>query len=332
TVGYVGTANSYSSGGSGGFAAGTVTYDLVTINGDAITNNNQPPTISSFTDTNCPDYTNITVAFTVSDDSTPPDSLTYSAVSLNPNFVTPSFVFGGSGANRTLKITPNNPIPDQIDAAPILVTVTDANGDSAKAWFLLTVTSVNLSPTNPLTHLPATNTVANKSLTIPFTVSDDRTPANGITYTVTSGNNTVVPSANIVVTPNGATPTVTITPALNQLGVANLTITASDNDPVEPRSTTATIAFMVRPNTNVIAIDYFNYDDAGPLDTVSGGFWQHLSGNFRQMQVGSGIVTVDTLDNTENLQTPLLNAPYATNSGRVLYSSFIINMNDPIRQ
>src|SRR5262249_11259207 len=62
------------------------------------------------------------------------------------------------------------------------------------------------------------------------------------------------------------------------------------------------------------------------------GFWQHLSGNFRQMQVGSGIVTVDTLDNTENLQTPLLNAPYATNSGRVLYSSFVINMNDPIRQ
>jgi hypothetical protein len=332
TIGYVGTANSYSSGGSGGFAAGTVTYDLVTFNGDAITNNNQAPTISSFTDTNCPDYTNITVAFTVSDDSTPPDSLTYSAVSLNPNFISPTFVFGGSGANRTLKITPNNPIPDQIDAAPILVTATDANGDSAKAWFLLTVTSVNLSPTNSLTHLPATNTLANKPLTIPFSVSDDRTPANGITYTVTSGNNTVAASANIVVTPNGATPTVTITPALNQLGVANLTITANDNDPQEPRSTTATIAFMVRPNTNVVAIDYFNYDDAGALDTVSGGFWQHLSGNFRQMQVGSGIVTVDTLDNTENLQTPLLNAPYATNSGRVLYSSFIVNMNDPIRQ
>jgi hypothetical protein len=332
TNGYVGTANSYSSGGSGGFSAGTVTYDLVKISGDAITNGNQPPVISSFTDTNVPDYTNITVTFTVSDDSTAPDSLAYSAVSLNPSTISPSFVFGGSGANRTLQIIPNNPIPDQIDAAPILVTVTDGAGDSTKAWFILTVTSINLAPTNSLTHLPATNTVANTPLTIPFTVGDDRTPAGSITYDVNSGNNTVVPSANIVVTPNGATPTVTITPASNQLGVANLTISANDNDPVEPRSTTATIAFMVRPNTNVVAIDYFNYDDSGPLDTVSGGFWQHLSGNFRQMQVGSGIVTVDTLDNAENLQTPLLNAPYPTNSGRVLYSSFIVNMNDPVRQ
>jgi hypothetical protein len=332
TNGYVGTANSYSSGGAGGFAAGTVTYDLVTVSGDAITNNNQPPIISSFTDTNVPDYTNITVGFTVSDDSTAPDSLTYSAVSLNPSTINPTFVFGGSGANRTLKITPNNPIPDQIDAAPILVTVTDADGDSAKAWFLLTVSSVNLAPTNSLTQLPATNTLANTPLTIAFSVGDDRTSAGGITYTVASGNNTVVPSGNIVVDTTGPNPTVRITPAPNQLGVANLSITANDNDPQEPRSTTAVIAFMVRPNTNVVAIDYFNYDDSGPLDTVSGGFWQHLSGNFRQMQVGSAIVTVDTLDNTENLQTPLLNAPYATNSGRILYSSFILNMNDPIRQ
>ena len=331
TNAYVGTANSYSSGGSGGFAAGTVTYDLVTISGDAITNNNHPPVISSFTDTNVPDYTNITLNFTVSDDTTAPDSLTYSAVSLNLGTVNPTFEFAGSGPNRTLKIIPNNPIPDQVDAAPILVTVTDANGDSAATWFILTVTAINLAPTNSLTTLPATNTLANTPLTIPFFVGDDRTPANGISYTVSSGNNTVVPAGNIVVTPNGANPTVTVTPAANQLGVANISITANDNDLTEPRSTKATIAFMVRPNTNIVAIDYFNYDSNGALDAVSGGFWQHLSGNFGQMKVDSGVVTVNTLDNTENLQTPLLNSPFETNSGAVLYSSFVISMNDSIR-
>jgi hypothetical protein len=332
TNGYVGTANSYSSGGSGGFAAGTVTYDLVTISGDAITNKNMPPVVSSFADTNVPDFTNITVNFTVSDDSTPPDSLAYSAVSLNSATVSPAFVFGGSGASRTLTIIPNNPIPDQIDAAPILVRVTDADGDSTATWFTLTVTAVNLAPTNSLTTLAATNTLANTPLTIPFSVGDDRTPAGGITYTVASGNNTVIPSGNIVVTPNGSNPTLTITPAVNQLGVANISVTASDNDAQEPRHNTAVIAVMVRPNTNVVAIDYFNYDNGGALDAVSGGFWQHLSGNFGQMQVNSGVVTVDTLDNTENLQTPLLNAPYQTNSGTVLYSSFIVNLNDPLRQ
>jgi hypothetical protein len=321
---YLGTANTYGT-------AGTVTYDLVTVTGDAITNNNAPPTVSSFANTNAPDYAPLTLNFTVSDDTTPPDQLTYSAVSLNTSTVNPAFTFGGSGANRTLRITPNT-IPDQIDAAPILVTVTDANGDSAVTWFLLTVTSVNLAPTNSLTLLKATNTLANTAITIPFAVADDRTPASGLTYSVASGNTTLVPNANIVVNGAGtASPSVTVTPAANQLGVGVINVTVNDNDVQEPRSTTATIAFMVRPNTNIVAIDYFDYDQSGALDAVSGGFWQHLSGVFGQMKVGSGSVTVDSINNTENLQTPLLNGPYKTNSGVVLYASYMVNITDPTK-
>ena len=323
-AGYLGTANTYGT-------AGTVTYDLVTITGDAITNNNAPPTISSFGDTNTPDYIPLTLNFTVSDDTTPPDQLTYSAVSSNWPAVNPTFAFGGSGANRTLTITPNT-IPDQIDVAPILVTVTDPNGDSAVTWFLLTLTSVNLAPTNTLTLLKATNTLANTAITFPFAVGDDRTPASGLAYSVASGNTTLVPTGNIVINGAGtANPSVTITPAANQLGVGAVSVTVSDNDVQEPRSTTATIAFMVRPNTNIVAIDYFNYDASGALDTVSGGFWQHLTGVYGQMKVGSGVVTVDTRNNTENLQTPLLDGPYKTNSGAVLYASYIVNINDPTR-
>jgi hypothetical protein len=39
-----------------------------------------------------------------------------------------------------------------------------------------------------------------------------------------------------------------------------------------------------------------------------------------------GYVTVDTFDNTENLQATLLGAPYLTNSGGTLYASYIVNM------
>jgi len=322
TNNYVGAANTYGAGG-------TVTYDLIGVFGDAITNNNMPPTVSGFMDTNTVDYIPVTNHFMVSDDTTPPDSMTYSAVSLNPSTVSPSFAFSGSGPNRTLIITPNS-IRDSVDAAPILVTVTDANGDSTAAWFLLTLTSQNLPPTNSLTRLQATNTLANTPITIPFTVGDDRTSVASLTYSVASDNNTLIPSANVVVTPNGAAPTVTITPAANQPGVGVVSVTVNDNDTLEPKSTTANIAFMVRPNTNVVAIDYFNYDNSGSLDTVGAGFWQHLTGVFGQLQVGSGAAAVDTSDDTENLQTTLLGGPYSTNGGAVLYASYIVNM-DPAK-
>ena len=46
---YIGTANTYGT-------SGTVTYDIVNISGYAITNNNTPPTISAFFNTNMVDY------------------------------------------------------------------------------------------------------------------------------------------------------------------------------------------------------------------------------------------------------------------------------------
>ena len=323
---YLGTANTYGT-------TGTVTYDLVTVSGDAITNANIPPIISSgIMDTNVADFTNLTVNFTVTPGTTPANSLTYAATSLNPSKVNPAFTFGGTGANRTLTIVPNT-IPDQIDAAPILVTATDANGDVAATWFLLTVTSINLAPTNSLTQSPgAANTLANTPITIPFTVGDDRSTPGQLSYSVASDNNTLIPApANIVVGNQGtANPTVTITPAQNQLGVALLNVTVFDNDAVEPRSTTANIAFSVRPNTNVVAIDYFTYDNSGSLDSISAGFWTHLSGVLGQMKVSSGAAIVNQADNTENLQTALLGAPYRTNSSAVLYASYIVNM-DPTK-
>jgi hypothetical protein len=326
TSNYVGTANTYGT-------AGTVTYDIVTINGVAITNNNTPPTISSFANTNKADYTNLTLNFTVGDAETPASALTVTAVALNPSKVNANLILGGSGANRTLTIQ-SNTIPDTMDATPILVTVTDGNGDSTATWFDLTVTTLNLPPTNSLTTLVTTNTLANTPFTNTFHVGDDRTPVSGLTYSVASDNNTLIPAANIVVANQGtASPKLIVTPASNQLGVALISVTVNDNDTVDPKSTTANIAFMVRPNTNVQMVDYFDYDGSGSLDSIATGFWTHLSGNFGQMQVGGGAVSVDTVDNTENLQNALLGAPYSTNfttniNKQVLYSSFIVNM-DP---
>jgi hypothetical protein len=324
---YVGTANSYGT-------AGTVTYDRVTVTGDSYTNTINPPAITStFTNVTTADYVPVTLNFTVSDPNYTGDQLTYSATTLgqvNQNNPAPTvnanYTFGGSGANRTLTITPS-PTQDQVDASPVAVTVTDPNGYSTVTWFDLTLTSVNLAPTNSLTSLVTTNTLANSAITIPFTVADDRTPVSGLTYSVASGNNTVVSNANISVINQGtANPSLVIIPNTNEVGLAQVSVTVNDNDSLEPRSTTANIEFMVRPNTNVVLVDYFNYDNSGSLDTLSSGFWNHLSGNFGQLKADNDVAVVDTLDNTENLQAPLLNGPYATNSGVTLYDSFTVNM------
>ena len=86
---------------------------------------------------------------------------------------------------------------------------------------------------------------------------------------------------------------------------------------------------MVRPNTNIVLADEFDYDNTGALDTVSAGFWTHLSGNAGQMQVGSDMVTVDTLDNTENLQAALVGGPFKTNSGAAFHTPAITSSWDP---
>jgi hypothetical protein len=371
---WVGTANLYNSGASGNSAAGTFTVDVVAVLGDAITNNNVAPTIgflvnnaatlpttsyvsptNSYTyyATNMVDTNFVTFAFTASSPQMPATNLTFTVAPLNQvsagqfaNPVSPNFTVANTGPTNfllTIAFSPGEYIPDPIDASPILITATDTNGESATASFLLTVMSINQPPTNTLTALHDTNTLANTSLTIPFNVGSGRNPNTNLTVTVTSDNNTVIPVGNISI--GGATNggvvnnagnfgvtnttgnlTVTLTPAQEQVGNALISVTVSDNDPVEPRSTTAIMAVIVRPNANILAIDYFNYDNSGSLDTIASGYWQHLSGINGQLQAGNGVATISS-GNTENLEAPLVGAPYRTNSGAVLYSSCTINVN-----
>ncbi len=339
TNNWVGTANSYTSGATPPYAAGTVTYDLVAFTGDAITNNNTPPIVSSFVNTNMVDTNTLVIPFSASSLQMPSGDLTVSAQVLNTvaagpftqtiNPQTLDAQYSGS-TNFTLTISfGENFIPDPADAAPILVTVTDTNGESASAWFILTATALNQPPTNTLTAVQTTNLLANTSLAVPFFVGGGTSsPASNFTFTITSDNNTVIPAGNVVISGNTNTGNLvlTITPATNQVGNAVVSVGVDDNNPAEPRTTTANIACVVRPNTNVVAIDYFNYDQSGSLDTIAASYWTHLSGVTGQLQAGNGVATVSDQD-TENLQAQLINGAYKTNSGKTLYYSCTVNMN-----
>jgi hypothetical protein len=161
--------------------------------------------------------------FTVGDDLTPDTSLTVSASSSNVTLIPIiNCVFGGSGAGRTVTITPAT---GQSGTATITITVTDGGGQTANQAIAVTV---NALPT--ITGL-ATGVVTNRNTStsaLSFTIGDDLTAATALTLSAGSSNTTLVPPGNCAFGGSGANRTVTITPANNEVGSATITINVTD--------------------------------------------------------------------------------------------------------
>ena len=109
------------------------------------TSANHSPTISDIANQTTAEDTSIgPIAFTVGDLETPAGNLTLSATSSNTALVpVANIVFGGSGVNRSVTITP---APNQNGQVTLTITVHDANGGTAQDSFILTVTVVNDAP------------------------------------------------------------------------------------------------------------------------------------------------------------------------------------------
>ncbi len=97
---------------------------------------NDPPGISDITNRVTLKNQSIDVPFTVADVEADPGSLAVTGSSANTNLVrNTSLVFSGSGASRTVRVTP---VTNQIGAAAITITVSDGT-NSASDGFNLTV-------------------------------------------------------------------------------------------------------------------------------------------------------------------------------------------------
>jgi lipopolysaccharide/colanic/teichoic acid biosynthesis glycosyltransferase len=139
----------------GPFGAGTdAIYDQILIDDEVIGSSpgdpgnpggNTPPTISSIASQTTPRNTPVgPITFSVGDAESSAVDLVVTGASSNPSLVPNSnIVFGGSGSDRTVTITP---AADQIGLATITVTVSD--GELARsATFDLTVTAPDGAPT-----------------------------------------------------------------------------------------------------------------------------------------------------------------------------------------
>jgi probable HAF family extracellular repeat protein len=170
-----------------------------------------------------------TLAFTINDTQTASSSLKLSASSSNTKLVPKSsIVFGGSGENRTVTVTPIKSRKSRTGKAKITVTVSDGKL-RRRDTFVLTV-NANTAPT--ISDIAAqTINEGGSTGVIGFTIGDAHTTAGLLGLLTLSGNSsdtTLIPNANIVFGGSGANRTVTVTPTSGQTGTATITVTVSD--------------------------------------------------------------------------------------------------------
>src|SRR5437667_4214552 len=195
---------------------------VLTVNATA----NTAPTISSIADqTTSQNTATAAVPFPAGDGQTAAGSLIVTAASSNPPLVpAANIVFGGSGANRTVTVTP---ALNQTGTTTITVTVSDGSLTASDSFVLTVNATANTAPT--ISSIADQTTTQNTATAaIPFTVGDSQTAAGSLIVSAASSNPALVPAANIVFGGSGANRTVTVTPALNQTGTATITVTVSD--------------------------------------------------------------------------------------------------------
>ena len=239
--------------------AGTAFTDVIVID--------QPPTISAIADQGM--FVNGTtgpLAFTVGDDLTPPANLILSRNSDNLALVPlANIVLGGSGANRTVTVTP---MAGQAGFANITVIVGDGT-NFTPATFRLTVVE-NLPPT--ITAIPDQGMFINGNTgPLNFTIGDDLTSPGNLALSRNSDNIALVPLNNVVLGGSGANRTVTVTPVLNQSGLANITVSVNDGTNNASAAFRLTVVVNNPPTISVIPNkSIFVNSNTGPLSFTIG--------------------------------------------------------------
>ncbi len=190
-----------------------------------LTLENTAPTISNVANQSVnEDTATAALPVVLGDDFTAAATLTVTGTSSNLVLVpNANIVFVGSGANRTVNITP---AANQSGTATITLTASDG-ALTATDTFVLTVTAVNDSPT--ISNITDRSIAVNTNTgALGVTIGDIETAATSLTLTRASSNPTLVPLSGLVLGGSGASRTVTVTPAANQLGSSTITVTVSD--------------------------------------------------------------------------------------------------------
>jgi hypothetical protein len=179
------------------------------------------------------------LAFTVGDTEDGPAALVLAATSSNQVLVVDGtdFLFGGSGASRTLTVTPQ---ANGVGVAVITVTVTDSVSATTTVTFTLTVTDTvsapSISAIADFTMVRDTTSDA-----VAFTADDPQGAATITAITFDSSDTALIPVAGIVLTGTAPSLQFTVTPTPGAIGTATITVSATDGTFTASRTFVVTV-------------------------------------------------------------------------------------------
>ncbi|WP_153558811.1 DUF4347 domain-containing protein [Roseimaritima sediminicola] len=202
-----------------GVGASTVQTVLITV-----TDVNEPPAITAIADQRFDEDTSSgPLAFVVGDGESAASDLTVTAVTDNPAlFAADGLVLGGSGANRTITLSPS---ANQSGTATVTVTASDGVYSTTTS-FVVQVDAVNDTP--QITPIGSQTVPEDVRSNLGITIDDVDDAEHTLVVTATSDNQALISDASIWVTAGGRDRTLSFEPVANQTGSATITVTVSD--------------------------------------------------------------------------------------------------------
>jgi hypothetical protein len=190
--------------------------------------------------------------FTVGDAESPASSLTLTRASSNTSLVpTANVVLGGSGANRTVTVTP---VANLSGTAQITLTVSDGTL-SATQSFSVVVQSVNDSPTlAALADVTLDEGANQQTVNLTGIGSGATNEAQTLTVTATSSNTGLIPTPTITYTSPNSTGTLRFTPLPLAFGTATLSVSVNDGGTTNSQ-VIRTFIVTVNPVNNTPTLD-----------------------------------------------------------------------------
>ncbi len=237
---------------------GTATITVTVSDGVATSNNvflvsvnsvNDPPTISDIANRVIDEDTSTgAIPFTVGDVETAAGLLTPLGSSSNPTLVpNASIVFGGSGINRTVVVTPAT---NQFGSATITITVLDLDGGSTNDTFLLTVNPVNDPPTlDPIADQTISENATQQTVLLSGISAGAPNEVQTLTVKAVSSRPSLIPDPLVNYTSANTNGSLTFTPVPNSNGTATITVSISDGAATNSRSFSVTVQPMNHPPT-----------------------------------------------------------------------------------
>jgi type VI secretion system Hcp family effector len=203
----------------------TVVWDQSEMEGSTDTSGspNSAPTISQIANQTTSEDSPKAASFTVNDSESANGALTVARGTNNPTLLpVNNIVVSGSGGSRTVTMTP---AANRSGSVTVTLTVSDGQA-TAPMSFQLTVNAVNDEPTVAAIATQVTDENVEKTETV--WIGDIDNAFSEVSMSGTSDNVALIPNGNVTFSGTGNNRTMTLTPAADQFGQANITVTATD--------------------------------------------------------------------------------------------------------